>query len=267
MNEKPIICTHDLGIGYRKNSRHIHIVQEHLSLDARQGEMIGLIGPNGCGKSTLLRTLAGLQPPLNGQIFVNGKELKRQNLREKAKLIALVLTDRIEDTHLDVAGLVAAGRSPHTGWFNTLKEEDRQKAEEAIRQVHLQGYEKKKINQLSDGERQRAMIAKALAQDTPAILLDEPTSHLDLPNRANILLLLRKLAQETGKAILLSTHELDLALQACHKIWLMTPHKGIIAGSPHELTQNNQLQEAFRNHNFTFTGDSGHIHIILNANR
>lgn len=266
MNDNPIIQAKRLSIGYRQK-KQARIVQDALDLEVNCGEMVCLIGPNGCGKSTLLRTLSGLQPALSGQLFIQGKDLMRQSIREKARLIAIVLTDRVEDAHLDVATLVATGRTPYTNWFNKMNGDDLEKAQDAIRKVCLQGYEKKKITELSDGERQRAMIAKALAQDTPVILLDEPTSHLDLPNRVNIMLLLRKLSQETNKAILLSTHELDLALQTCHKAWLMPPGKGIIAGTPRELMKNNSIQKVFRNDNFTFTGEGGSIHINLNANR
>ncbi len=267
MPKDSIIRTRDLSIGYLRKKAE-YPVQTSLNLNVYQGEMVCLIGPNGCGKSTLLRTLSGLQPALKGDIYIREVLLQKQSLKEKAKLIALVLTDRVEVNNLTVYDLVGMGRNPYTGWLGTLSEEDNRKIRTAIVQVHLEGYENRYLNELSDGERQRAMIAKALVQETPVILLDEPTAHLDLPNRVDIMLLLHKLAKETNKAVLLSTHELDLALQSSNKLWLMAPGAGgITVGTPEELIRNNSIQNVFANHSFSFTGDSGSIRINFGTNR
>lgn len=267
MSKDLIIQTSDLIIGYRRKNVSIPI-QTSLNLNVYKGELVCLIGPNGCGKSTLLRSLSGLQPALKGNIRIENLPLQKQSLREKAKLIALVLTDKIEINNLTVYDLIAMGRNPYTDWLGNLNEVDKERVQVAIEQVHLQGYENRLLNELSDGERQRALIAKALVQDTPIILLDEPTAHLDLPNRVEIMILLRTLAKETDKAVVLSTHELDLALQTADKLWLMSPRKGgIIIGTSEELIHNNSIQQVFANHSFFFTGENGSIRIKLDANR
>lgn len=263
MLPSPIIRTQALTIGYARK-KEIYPVQTGLDLNVYRGEMICLIGPNGCGKSTLLRSLSGLQPILSGEIRIEDVLLSKQTLKEKARLIALVLTDRVDISNLTVYNLVSMGRNPYTDWLGNLSEEDHRKVCDALRQVHLEDYGERFLNELSDGECQRVMIAKALAQDTPVILLDEPTAHLDLPNRVEVMILLRKLAKETGKAIILSTHELDLAIQVGDKLWLMSPSGGIAVGSPEELIDGNQLQTVFANRAFHF--DKATRRFILNDN-
>lgn len=267
MSIQPIIETRNLTIGYRQKHSQT-MVQTGLNLTVYPSEMICLIGPNGCGKSTLLRSIGGLQPLLGGDIRINQIPIQKQTLSAKAKLISLVLTDKIEVSHLSIADLIAMGRNPYTDWLGKLNEQDKQLIDTAIRQVHLEGYENRYLNELSDGERQRALIAKALTQDTPVILLDEPTAHLDLPNRVDIMLLLRKLAKDTGKAILMSTHELDLALQTSDRIWLMSPRQGgLQTGLPDELIKSNSIQNVFATHSFSFTGEGGSIRVKLDGNR
>ncbi len=195
----PILSTQNLSIGYHKNGK-TDIIQPDLQLKLRAGELVCLIGPNGSGKSTLLRTLAGLQKSISGKTLIDGDDAAKLSQQDKAMLIALVLTERIDIENATVHNIVSLAF-----------------VDEIIAMVHLEHKAHCYLNELSDGERQRAMIAKALAQDTPIILLDEPTAHLDLPNRVEIMLLLHKLAHKTQKAILLSTHELDLALQAADR--------------------------------------------------
>lgn len=256
--QSSIIQTQNLSIGYYRQKKP-WVVQSELNLNVDQKELVCLIGPNGCGKSTLLRSLAGLQPILKGNIFINGLPLSKQSLREKARLLALVLTDKVEINALTVYGLVAMGRNPYTSWVGNLSEGDKRKVKEALAQVHLQEYENRFISELSDGEKQRAMIAKALVQETPVIFLDEPTAHLDLPNRVEVMLLLRKLAKETNKAVILSTHELDLALQGGDKLWLMSPREGIMVGTPEDLILNNRIQAVFANKAFSFDNSTGNF--------
>ncbi len=266
-SKDPIIHTEELTIGY-KRKKTLYPVQGSLNLNVYKGEMVCLIGPNGCGKSTLLRSISGLQPSLKGNIYIEDFLLQKQPLKEKAKLIALVLTDKVEINNLTVYDLISMGRNPYTDWLGTLNDTDKERIRTAIGQVHLEGYENRSLNELSDGERQRALIAKALVQDTPVILLDEPTAHLDLPNRVEIMILLRTLAKETDKAVILSTHELDVALQTADKLWLMSPGQGgIIIGTPEDLICSNSIQHVFANHSFSFTGDNGSIRINLGANR
>jgi iron complex transport system ATP-binding protein len=171
----------------------------------------------------------------------------------------LVLTERIEIENATVYNLVSLGRHPHSNWWGNITDEEDAIIREAIEMVHLSHKMHQNINELSDGERQRAMIAKALAQDTPIIMLDEPTAHLDLPNRVEIMLLLHRLAHKTDKAILLSTHELDLALQAADRIWLMSADKGVECGVPEDLVFNGSFNRAFESKSYFFNASNGNF--------
>ena len=253
-----ILTTQDLAIGYLQNSKP-DIIQSDLNLQLRAGELVCLIGPNGSGKSTLLRTLGGLQKPLMGKTYIDDTEISTLSHLEKALLIALVLTDRVEVDNTTVHQIVSMGRHPHSGWWGKLDSEDEDVVSDAIALVHLDHKMHRPLNELSDGERQRAMIAKALAQDTPIILLDEPTAHLDLPNRVEVMLLLHKLAHKTGKAILLSTHELDLALQAADKIWLISKDYGVESGVPEDMVLNGNFNRTFQSPFYYFNAANGNF--------
>lgn len=228
------ISTNKLTIGYGST-----VIQRDLTFSLNAGEMVCMLGPNGCGKSTLLRTLAGLQPALSGEYT-----------HSDAKNIALVLTERLSMDNTTVHDVVALGRYPYSSFLDGLQAEDEQMIAEAMHQV---GFERSTIdyqlstffNAHSDGEKQRILIAKALAQQTPIILLDEPTAHLDLPHRILILRLLRQLAHEQNKTILISTHELDLALALSDRILLMTPGKGIQLDTADNLKKANAFTSAF----------------------
>jgi len=256
-----MLSTFGLSIGYRSGKK-VHTVQENLNLQVKKGMMISLIGPNGCGKSTLLRTLCGLQDALSGEIRIKEKTLGALTLSERAKLFGLVLTDPIHLGYITVRQMIAMGRHPYTTFSGKLAASDEQSIDESMEAVHLQGFANRSMMELSDGERQRVMIAKALTQDTPIILLDEPTSHLDLPNRVEIMMLLKKLAEEMQKCILISTHEIDLALHTSNSIWLMDPDKGVETGTPKELLQNKSIQTVFHGDSFEFDPDTGHIIIF-----
>jgi len=256
-----MIRTFDLTIGYRRGNKVLP-VQHDLNLQVEEGELISLIGPNGCGKSTLLRTICGLQEPLSGKIQVQEVDLKKISISERARFFGLVLTDSVRLGYITVRQMVAMGRHPYTSFSGKLNVEDRQRIEESMAAVHLQDLADRLVSELSDGEHQRVMIAKALAQDTPFILLDEPTSHLDLPNRVEMMLLLKKLAHDLQKSILISTHEIDLALRLSDKIWLMSPGKCVETGTPGELMKNQSIQTLFHSESFGFEPDSGHIIIF-----
>lgn len=253
-----ILTTQNLTIGYSKKGKQ-DVIQTELNLGLRAGELVCLIGPNGSGKSTLLRTLTGLQKPLSGKVSIDDCELSKLKFREKALLIALVLTERVEIENATVYNIVSLGRHPHSDWWGNVTAKEDEYIREAIKQVHLEHKMHQNISELSDGERQRAMIAKALAQDTPIIMLDEPTAHLDLPTRVEIMLLLHRLAHKTDKAILLSTHELDLALQAADRIWLINSGKGVECGVPEDLVFNGSFNRAFESKAYYFNEANGNF--------
>ena len=261
-----ILTTQNLSIGYSKKGS-TDIIQSGLDLQLRAGELVCLIGPNGSGKSTLLRTLTGLQKSLAGSTFLDGKDIIKIKQHEKALKIALVLTERVDIENATVFNLVSLGRHPHSNWWGNVTDEEDAIIRDAIKMVHLDHKMHQNINELSDGERQRAMIAKALAQDTPIIMLDEPTAHLDLPNRVEIMLLLHKLAHKTGKAILLSTHELDLALQAADRIWLMSADNGVECGVPEDLVFNGSFNRAFQSNSFFFNAANGNFSLNYPMNK
>ena len=230
------ISTNKLTIGYGSA-----VVQSDLTFSLNAGEMVCMLGPNGCGKSTLLRTLAGLQPALSGEYT-----------HSDAKNIALVLTERLSMDNTTVHDVVALGRYPYSSFLDGLKKEDEAIISESLRQVGFDTLTSRHLdisetffNAHSDGEKQRILIAKALAQQTPIILLDEPTAHLDLPHRILILRLLRTLAHEQNKTILISTHELDLALALSDRILLMTPGHGIQLDTAENLKKANAFTSAF----------------------
>lgn len=254
----PILNTHNLTIGYTSRGKSL-VIQSGLNLNFRQGELVCLIGPNGSGKSTLLRTLGGLQKSLGGQITLDGKDAAKLSKRERARLISLVLTDKVDIENAVVRQIIAIGRHPYSNWWGSLSASENILIDEALEMVHLKHKQNSLLSELSDGERQRVMIAKALVQDTPVIFLDEPTAHLDLPNRVEIMLLLHKLAHSTGKSVLLSTHELDLALQAADRIWLMTADKGVECGVPEDLVFNGNFNNAFQSKSFVFNEANGNF--------
>lgn len=234
-----MIQLNDLSIGY-----HGKTVASHLHTQLHRGELTSMLGPNGVGKSTLLRTFSAFQSPLEGEVRVEGSRLDTLPTHERSRLIGVVLTDRLEVSNLRVFDLVALGRSPYTGFFGQLGEEDQRQVEEAIEQVGIADLRDRKVHTLSDGERQKAMVAKVLAQQTPIILLDEPTAFLDFPSKVEMMRLLRRLAHEMEKTILLSTHDVETALQLSDRLWLLSS-QGIIEGTPDELAQKGHLQHFF----------------------
>lgn len=261
-----IVKTSQLSIGYANGSNKT-LVQNNLNLELHRGEMVCLIGPNGSGKTTLLRTLAGLQKPLKGNVLIDDKNISEFTQQEKALQIALVLTDKVQIENATVRDIVTLGQHPYTHWLGGLTFEGREKVHEAIRMVHLEHKTNHYLNELSDGERQRVMIAKALAQDTPLIFLDEPTAHLDLPNRVEIMLLLHRLAHKTGKGIILSTHELDLALQAADRIWLMSETEGVISGVPEDLVIDGSFNRVFQSEAYYFNAANGNFSMNYPLNK
>lgn len=253
-----ILETKELSIGYIKKDGAEEI-QSNLNLLMKPGELVCLIGPNGCGKSTLIRTLCGLQPPIKGRTMIDGKQIEKLSYAERATLLSVVLTDKIEIENATVHSIVSMGRHPYSNWWGNMTDEDEMLINRAISLVHLVNKAHHYFSELSDGEKQRTMIAKAFVQNTPIILLDEPTAHLDMPNRVEIMLLLHRLAHQTNTAILLSTHELDMALQAADQIWLMTEEHGVETGVPEDLVLNGAFDKAFYNRNYFFNPANGNF--------
>jgi len=224
----------NLTIGYmaRKNRK---VVAEGINASLENARMTCLIGPNGVGKSTLLRTLSAFQPPLVGQVFIHDKDLALLREKQLAKLIGVVLTARPDVQNMTVEDMVGLGRSPYTGFWGGLSAEDHAIVDEAITLVGIDNLKGRMIQNLSDGERQKVMIAKALAQQTPVIFLDEPTAFLDYPSKVEMMQKLHQLSRTADKTIFLSTHDLELALQIADTVWLMAGPKQLSIGTPREL--------------------------------
>ncbi len=229
-----IVQTINLSVGYHVDGKELCLF-ENLDLALAAGELVCFMGPNGIGKSSLIRTLAGLQKSLGGTLRI-----------PKEQSVALVLTDKITATQMNVYDLISYGRYPYLNWNISLSENDHILINEAIALVGIEPLIEKRLYELSDGQLQMAMIAKALAQDTPVLLLDEPTAHLDLNNRVEIMNTLRELSRTAGKAILVATHELDLALQTADRIWLATYDKNIKVGVPEDLVLDGSFDQVFQ---------------------
>ncbi len=252
MSADLLLHTSQLRIGY-----DAHQVAGPLSVQLKAGQLVCLLGPNGAGKSTLMRTLSGLQRALGGDVFITNQLLPEIPPTELAKKLSLVLTERIEVGHLTVGELVALGRTPYTNWLGKLTSEDQTKVTRALELTGTTSFIHRRLPQLSDGERQKVMLARALAQDTDLIVLDEPTAHLDLPSRVELMRLLHELARHTRKAILLSTHELDLALQAADELWLMGAKGTFEHGVPEDLVLNGSFERTFAASGFAFDRTTG----------
>jgi iron complex transport system ATP-binding protein len=239
------LTAHALTIGYAVSRRDAKIVARALDLTVSRGQFVCLLGPNGAGKSTLLRTLAGLQKPLAGHVHLDGQDLYSMSAQQRARSVAVVLTDRVNPGLLTGWGLVALGRTPHTGFMGTLSPSDERAVQDAVEAVGATALADRPIVELSDGERQKLMIARALAQETPLILLDEPTAFLDAPRRVEILTLLRDLARDADRAVIVTTHEVHLALELADALWLMDGRGRFEAGPPSSLVSDGSFAAAF----------------------
>ncbi len=242
-NRHTILETKGLSIGYT-SKRAVTSIASNINLELHEGELVGLVGANGIGKSTLLRTLTRVQQPLKGNISIHSKILNTYNSIDLAKVLSLVLTETVASKNLSVFELVALGRQPYTNWVGNLSETDIDIVNSALAQTNIQELKHKKCYELSDGQLQKVMIARALSQDTSIIVLDEPTTHLDMYHKAYILKLLQKLTKETNKTILFSSHEIDLAIQLCDKLIVMTKD-GIVTDSPKNLIQQGAFNSLF----------------------
>ena len=256
MNEKTTIQVQHLVTGYHTKHGDAVITRD-INASLRSGELTCLLGPNGAGKSTLLRTLAAFQPPLSGEIYIEQRKLTSYADAELAKVIGVVLTDRIHLSNMTIEELVGMGRSPYTGFWGRLSKEDKHKVDEAISTVGIERLRGRMIQTLSDGERQKVMIAKALVQETPVIFLDEPTAFLDYPSKVEIMQLLQRLSRTQHKTIFLSTHDLELALQIADRIWLIDKDKALKIGTPEDLSLAGDMGHFFEREGVKFDMDLG----------
>ena len=241
----------NLSIGYHTKQGK-KVVASDITATLERGRLTCLLGENGIGKSTLLKTLSAFQPKMSGTIIVEGRELEQYSEKELARTIGIVLTEKPDVQQMTVRELVEMGRSPYTGFWGTLNDDDQKACEDAMTLVNIDHLKNRMVQTLSDGERQKVMIAKALAQQTPIIYLDEPTAFLDYPSKVDMLLLLSRISREAQKTIFLSTHDLELALQIADTAWLMgRKHEGkptgtmaaLEIGTPHELAKSGALSQ------------------------
>ena len=256
----------DLSIGY-PDKHNTKRVAEHLNASIHSGELTCLLGTNGVGKSTLLRTLSAFQPPIGGTIDLLDRPLSTYDDRQLATVIGVVLTEKSDIRNMTVEELVGLGRSPYTGFWGTLKEGDRKIVHEAIARVRIEPLTQRMVHTLSDGERQKVMIAKALAQETPIIFLDEPTAFLDFPSKVEVMQLLHNLTHTLQKTVFMSTHDLELALQIADKIWLMDRTNGIAIGTPEDLSLEGKLSSFFSRKGITYDTETGFFRIDTDYRR
>lgn len=245
MSTAPVLTCTNLSIGYRNQKSIVKEVSKELNLHLRKGELVCLIGPNGSGKSTLIRTLAGIQPPLSGDVLLHEKRINDISPEDRAKFFSVVLTTPVQAGYLTAFDIVALGRFPYTNWAGQLTGPDKEIVFSALSSVGAGDLAGRFIHELSDGERQKVMIARALAQEPELMVLDEPTAFLDLPHKIETMRILRKVARQAGKSILLSTHDLNIAIRCADQLWIMDRKGAMISGSPEDLILSGIFGSAF----------------------
>lgn len=250
-----ILNASDISIGYSQKKEKI-VIASHLNLSLEKGKLIALIGANGIGKSTLLRTITGLQKPLSGTVFLDKKDIHSLDNLLLAQNLSVVLTDKLPPSNLTVFELIALGRQPYTNWIGKLSAADITKVNQALELTQISHLASKKHYEISDGQLQIVLIARALAQDTPLIILDEPTTHLDLLHKVTLFKLLKKLTQETGKCILFSTHDIDMAIQLSDEMIIMTPQK-VVQDQPCNLIMKGSFDTLFQDDHILFDAEKG----------
>jgi iron complex transport system ATP-binding protein len=254
-----VIQIQQLCAGYKQGAQITEVIR-NLNMSVQKGEIIGVIGENGIGKSTMLRTLTRDQLPLSGSILIDGKELHAYSRNEFARKVSFVSTETIRLNHCTVKELVSFGRYPYTNWFGQLSHDDENAIIEAISMVGLLPLADRNINEISDGERQRVMIARTLAQDTDIIILDEPTAFLDMPNKFEIIHLLSELTRTKNKTIIFSSHDLSIAMKEADRLWLMMPGE-FIDGAPEDLALQHSISKIFRQTRLKFDNHKGEFSI------
>lgn len=261
MTRQPVIETSRLSIGYPLRGGHHKVVHKGLDLQVFPGEVTCLLGLNGAGKSTLLRTLCRFQSPLSGDIRLLGKELSSFSQLEFSLSVGVVLTEKTNAGGITVYELVSLGRHPYTGFFGQLRKEDHRIIEKSLEEAGIAHKAYSYVSELSDGERQKSMIAKSLAQECPVIILDEPTAFLDVTSRIETMVLLHKLAVEQQKAILLSTHDLELAIQMGDRLWLLEKGRSMVCGTPEDLILDGAFESFFQKKGIVFDPSTGKLNM------
>ena len=250
-----ILSASNISIGY-SNKKETTVVASQVTVSLEKGKLTALIGANGIGKSTLLRTLIGIQSPLSGKVILKEKDIHSLDNLTLAQHLSVVLTDKLPPSNLTVFELIALGRQPYTNWIGKLTEDDITKVNEALELTQITHLADKKHDEISDGQLQIVLIARALAQDTPLIVLDEPTTHLDLLHKVTLLKLLKKLTQETGKSILFSTHDIDMAIQLSDEMVIMTP-ESVVQDQPCNLIMKGNFNTLFQDEHIFFDAEKG----------
>jgi len=250
-----------LSLGYSQQGKRKELLRD-LSFQLYSGELTCLLGPNGVGKSTLIKAILGNLKPWEGRLILDQQELHTYNLEERAKRIAVVLSEPSYPGNLTVGQLVALGRTPHTSWGGKLSPEDRICVEQALSDTRLTALQDERLGELSDGQRQKAMIARALAQDGKVLVLDEPTAHLDLINRLEIMTLLREISQKKEKAVLVVTHDLDIALETADRFWLMNCGSPLHTGRPEDILLSGKIQDLFPGEKYRFELERGKVELV-----
>ena len=255
MSNNNILSASNLSIGYATKKEKI-IIASNLNLNLQAGKLISLVGANGIGKSTLLRTLCGIQKSISGTVSLNEKDIQSFEPLALAQNLSLVLTEKLPPSNLTVFELIALGRQPYTNWLGKLSEDDLEKVNQAMQLTQIATLKDKKHFEISDGQFQKVLIARALAQDTPLIILDEPTTHLDLLHKVSVFKLLKKLSQETNKCILFSTHDIDLAIQLSDEMIVMTENN-VVQDEPCNLISKGVFNSLFKDENIVFDSEKG----------
>jgi iron complex transport system ATP-binding protein len=260
----PAIIGKNLSLGYAKGKARKEILNG-LDFQLFPGQLTCLLGPNGVGKSTLIKAILGQLKPWAGELVLDGRPIDTYTHLDLAKKLSVVLTEPFLPGNMTVGQLVALGRIPHTGWTGRLEDSDLEAVEKALTATKIQYLKEERLAEISDGQRQKAMIARALAQDGKIMILDEPTAHLDLVNRFEIMHLLREIAKNQGKAILVVTHDLEIALETADKFWLLNCGTPLITGMPEELVISGQINQLLPGDQFRFSIERGRIEKRLDA--
>lgn len=261
-----ILTTHNLTVGYRKGKRTTAILSG-LNLSVATGTVVALLGRNGAGKSTLLRAITGAEKPIDGRVVIDGRDTAAMSSREMSRKVGLVSTERVAAGGLTVIELVALGRQPHTGFTGRLSASDRETVVKAIASVGMEHMARRYMAELSDGERQKVMIAKAIAQETPLIVLDEPTAFLDVASRIRTMQMLHTLARAQGKAVLLSSHDVQQSLLLADALWVITDDGQVVSGTTEEVVMSGAMSRTFADASIAFSASMCDYEAVLPTTR